>query len=76
MNLFEVKELRPYKIKSIETDNEKVRDFLFSLGFVPEEIVEVIIKQRHGIVALVKECRYSLDAELAKVILVYNDSNL
>ena len=70
MTLDKAKELRPYKIKSIDTEDEKVKEFLLSLGFVSGETVEVIIKQRHGVVVLIKECRYSLDKNIASTIIV------
>lgn len=68
MTLFDAKELTEYTIKSINTNNEEVRNFLFSLGFVIGETATVILKQKHGIVVLIKESRYSLDREIAETI--------
>ena len=70
MTLDKAKELTSYKIKSIDTKDEKVKEFLLSLGFVPGETVEVIIKQRHGVVVLIKESRYSLDVSIASAIII------
>lgn len=68
MKLTDAAELKPYLIKSINTNNEEVKNFLSSLGFVPGETVEIILKQRSGVVVLIKDARYSLDTKIAAAI--------
>lgn len=59
-----------YIIKSIETDDEELKSFLFSLGCYSGESVAVISKKKKGITLAVKGSRYSIDIDLAKAIIV------
>ncbi|MBO5733495.1 MAG: ferrous iron transport protein A [Clostridia bacterium] len=70
MNLKEAKEGIEYIVKRIETDDEELDAFLFSLGCYSGEPVTVVSKKRGGCVISVKDSRYSIDNQLAEAILI------
>ena len=68
MNLREAEEGREYIIKSIETDDEELDSFLFSLGCYSGEAITVIAHRKGGCVVSIKDGRYSIDRQLAEAI--------
>ncbi|MBE7021203.1 MAG: ferrous iron transport protein A [Ruminococcaceae bacterium] len=70
MNLLEVSEGQEYIIKSIETCDEELNAFLFSLGCYSGEAITVIAFRKGGCTVSVKNARYSIDNQLAKAIIV------
>ena len=70
MNLFEVILLKEYIIKSIETNDEELNSFLFSLGCYVGEPVTVIMRRRNSCTIALKEARYNIDKNLALKIIV------
>ena len=70
MNLFEAEEGVEYIIKAIETDDEELDSFLFSLGCYSGEAITVITHRRSGCVVSIKDARYSIDRQLAEAIIV------
>ena len=70
MTLKDAVEGEEYIIKSIETDDEELDAFLFSLGCYEGETITVVTHRRHGCVVAVKDGRYSMDHQLAKAISV------
>ena len=70
MNLLDAVEGKEYIISAIETDDEELDAFLFSLGCYSGEIITVVSRQRSGCVVSIKDARYSIDKELAKSILI------
>ncbi len=70
MNLSEAKEGVEYIIKSIETDDEELNAFLFSLGCYAGEPITVIAHRKGGCTVSIKDARYSIDAQLAKAIII------
>ena len=70
MNLLNAQLGVEYIIRSIETDDEELDAFLFSLGCYSGEPVTVISRRRGGCVISVKEARYSIDNQLAEAIVV------
>ncbi len=68
MNLLEAIEEQEYIIKSIETDDEDLDAFLFSLGCYSGEPITVIDHKKNNCVISVKDARYNIDNELAKAI--------
>ncbi len=70
MNLMEVEAGKEYIIRAIETDDEELNAFLFSLGCYSGEPVTVISHLRGGCVISVKDSRYNIDRQLAQAILV------
>ena len=70
MNLREAKEGIEYIIKSIESDDEEMDAFLFSLGCYSGEPITVISHLKGGCVVSIKDGRYNIDNQLAEAILI------
>ena len=70
MNLRQVEEGIEYVIDRIETDDEELDAFLFSLGCYSGEPITVISHRRSGCVVSIKDGRYSIDNALAEAIIV------
>ena len=68
MNLREAEEGKEYIIKAIETDDEELDAFLFSLGCYQGEAITVISHLKGGCVVSIKDGRYNIDNELAEAI--------
>ena len=59
-----------YFIKAIDSIDQEMRDFLFSLGFYSGQKVTIISKLASNYIINVRDARYSIDKELAQAILV------
>ena len=59
-----------YIIQRIDTDDEELNAFLFSLGCYSGEPITVVSRRRGSCVISVKDGRYSIDNQLAEAILV------
>jgi len=59
-----------YIIRSIETDDEELDAFLFSLGCYSGEPITVISRKRGGCTVSIKDARYNIDNQLAEAILI------
>lgn len=70
MNLTEVNAGEEYIIKDINTDDEELNAFLFSLGCYSGETITVVSRKRSGCVVSIKDGRYNIDNELASAILI------
>ena len=70
MTLLEATEGREYIIKSIETDDEELNSFLFSLGCYSGEKITVIAFRKGGCTVSIKDARYNIDNQLAEAISV------
>lgn len=70
MNLTEAVEGQEYIVRAIETDDEEMDAFLFSLGCYSGEPITVIAHKKSGCVVSVKDARYSIDNQLAECILI------
>ena len=57
-------------IKAIETDDEELDAFLFSLGCYSGEPITVISRRKSGCVVSIKDGRYNIDNGLAEAIIV------
>lgn len=68
MNLRTAVEGKEYTVTAIETDDEELNAFLFSLGCYSGEPITVIKRRRSGCVVAIKDGRYSLDNLLAEAI--------
>lgn len=71
MNLYEASEGKEYIVKKIETDDEELNAFLFSLGCYSGEPITVISHKKGGCVVSIKDGRYSIDKQLAEAIIVF-----
>ena len=70
MNLTTAQEGKEYIIQRIETDDEELNTFLFSLGCYSGEPVTVVSRRRSSCIVSVKDGRYCIDSQLAKAIIV------
>ena len=70
MNLSLAEEGIEYIIQRIETDDEELNAFLFSLGCYTGEPITVITRRRGGCTVSIKDGRYNIDNQLASAIIV------
>ena len=70
MNLTNAQEGKEYIIQRIETDDEELNSFLFSLGCYSGEPITVVSRRRGGFVVSIKDGRYNIDTQLAEAILI------
>ena len=70
MSLREAVEGREYLIKNINTDDEELNSFLFSLGCYSGENITVVSRRKGGCVVSIKDGRYSIDNQLAGAIMI------
>lgn len=70
MTLVEALEGKEYKIRQIETEDEELNSFLFSLGCYIGEPITVVARRRGGCVVSIKDGRYNIDNQLAAAIQV------
>ncbi len=70
MNLKTAELGKEYRIQRIETDDEELNAFLFSLGCYTGEPITVVSRRRGSCVIAVKDGRYSIDEELASAIII------
>ena len=70
MNLTEAQTGEEYIIKEIQTDDEEMDAFLFSLGCYSGEPITVVSRLKGGCVVSIKDVRYNIDHLLAESILV------
>lgn len=69
-NLADAELNREYIIGDIESDDEAVKNFLFTLGCYQGQTVTVISVLSENYVISVKDARYSIDADLAKTVVL------
>ncbi len=70
MNLSNAELGREYIIQRIDTDDEELDAFLFSLGCYSGEPITVVSRRRGTCVVSVKDGRYSIDNQLAEAIVI------
>lgn len=70
MTLREAVEGQEYTINSIETDDEELDAFLFSLGCYSGETITVVSRKKNNCVVSIKDGRYSIDNQLAEAIII------
>ena len=73
MTLLSAQEGKEYLIKRIDTDDEELNAFLFTLGCYGGEPITVISRRRSGCTVAVKDGRYSIDNALARAISVFEE---
>ena len=70
MNLVNAQEGKEYIIQSIETNDEELNSFLFSLGCYSGEPITVVSHKRGSCTVSIKDARYNIDKQLAEAIIV------
>ncbi len=70
MRLTEAEVGKEYTILRIETDDEDMDAFLFSLGCYSGEPITVISHLKRSCMVSIKDGRYNIDRELAEAIVI------
>ena len=70
MTLRDALDGKEYIIEKIETDDEELDAFLFSLGCYSGEPITVISHVKGGCIVSIKDGRYNIDNQLAEAIIV------
>ena len=70
MTLKDAIEGKEYIIQQIETDDEELNAFLFSLGCYSGEVITVISHLKGGCIVSIKDSRYNIDNQLAAAIII------
>ena len=68
MTLRNAVEGQEYIIQQIQTDDEELNSFLFSLGCYSGEPITVVFRKKSNCVVSIKDSRYSIDNQLAEAI--------
>ncbi|MBQ2745478.1 MAG: ferrous iron transport protein A [Lachnospiraceae bacterium] len=70
MNLTEAQIGEEYIIKDIQSDDEEMNAFLFSLGCYSGEAITVVSQRKRNYVVSIKDARYNIDDQLASAIII------
>ena len=70
MTLLQAQPGTEYIIERIETDDEELNSFLFTLGCYSGEPITVVAHRKTGTVVSIKDGRYTIDEQLAQAIVV------
>ena len=70
MNLFQGEIGKQYIIKKIETQDEELDVFLFTLGCYSGEPINKVSQTKNFCIVYIKDARYSIDKELAQAIIL------
>ena len=70
MNLTQAMEGKEYIVQKVDTNDEELNAFLFSLGCYSGEPITVISRRKGGCVVSIKDGRYHIDTPLAEAILI------
>lgn len=70
MTLNNAQEGREYIIQRIDTNDEELDAFLFSLGCYSGEPITVVSRRRGSCVVSIKDGRYNIDSQLAEAIVI------
>ena len=70
MTLKSAVEGKEYVIRGIQTEDEEMDAFLFSLGCYSGERITVVSRRKSGCVVSIKDARDNIDNQLAEAILI------
>lgn len=70
MNLTAAQEGKEYLIQRIETEDDELNAFLFSLGCYSGEPITVVSRRKGGCTVSIKDGRYNIDNQLAEAIII------
>lgn len=70
MTLKDAIEGKEYIIRSIETDDDELNAFLFSLGCYSGEKITVVSRLKNSCVVSIKDGRYNIDNQLTDAIII------
>ena len=70
MSLLDAHSGKEYIITRINTGDEALESFLFSLGCYSGEPITVVSKKRNSCTVSIKDGRYNIDKQLAAAIMI------
>ena len=70
MNLRQAQDGIEYSVKKIDTADDELNAFLFSLGCYAGESITVVRHLRGSCIVAIKDARYNIDNQLAEAIIV------
>ena len=70
MNLRTANVGQEYIVQRVETEDEELNAFLFSLGCYSGEPITVVSRRRGSCVVSIKDGRYCIDSRLAEAIAI------
>lgn len=70
MTLLDAHNGKEYIVTRINTDDDALNSFLFSLGCYSGEPITVVSRRRNNCTIAVKDGRYSIDNQLAAAIMI------
>ena len=70
MSLLDARSGKEYIITRINTGDEALESFLFSLGCYSGEPITVISQKKNGCTDSIKDGRYNIDKQLAAAIMI------
>lgn len=70
MTLKDAVEGNEYIIRQINTDDEELNGFLFTLGCYAGEAVTVVTRRKGGCTISIKDGRYNIDSQLSDAIVI------
>ncbi len=70
MTLLSAQEGREYIVQALNTQDEELESFLFSLGCYEGEPITVVSFRGSGCTVSIKDGRYNIDKQLANSIIV------
>ena len=70
MTLLDARDGKEYIITHINTKDDALDSFLFSLGCYSVEPITVVSRKRNNCTVSIKDGRYNIDRQLAEAILI------
>lgn len=70
MTLVDAEIGKEYIVRDIQTEDEELNAFLFSLGCYSGEPITVVSRKKRNCVVAIKDGRYNIDNQLAEAICV------
>lgn len=70
MSLTNAMEGQEHIVRGIETDDEELKSFLFSLGCYSGEKITIVSRRKKSCVVSIKDARYNIDNQLTDAILI------
>ena len=70
MTLVDALEGKEYIVQNIDTEDDELNAFLFSLGCYSGESITVVSRLKNSCVVSIKDGRYNIDNQLADAIVI------
>ena len=70
MSLLDARNGKEYIITGIDTGDEALEAFLFSLGCYSGEPITVVSRKNHHCTVSIKDGRYNIDSQLAAAVMI------